>query len=202
MSSPSPSPREPDADADQSSEDGGPRALRGHTGVRHPPTAGSGDDPFAENAIAGRPPEVPILRGQVAITLGVSLGGVLGALARWLLTSLFPSPAGGFPITTFAINAVGCLLMGALVVLVSEARQAHPIVRPFLGVGVLGGFTTFSTYAVEAHELLTAGHVGVAGLYLVATIVTALLAVVVGLILTRRATGLHRRRSEHSGVRS
>jgi CrcB protein len=202
LPSPSPSPREPAADADPSSEDEPEPLDPGQTGVRHTPTTGSANDPLAEDVIAGRPPGVPIWRGQVAITLGVSVGGVLGALARWLLTSLFPTPPGGFPVTTFAINAVGCLLMGALVVLVSEARQAHPIVRPFLGVGVLGGFTTFSTYTVEAHELLTAGHVGVAGLYLVATIVTALLAVIVGLILTRRATRLRRGRGHRSGVRS
>jgi CrcB protein len=192
---PSPSRREPGDDTVDSSEDGG------QTGVRHRLTAGSEDDPFAEDVVAGRPPVAPILRGQVAITLGVSVGGVVGALARWLLTTLFPTPPAGFPVTTFAINVAGCLLMGALVVLVSEAREAHPIVRPFLGVGVLGGFTTFSTYAVEAHELLTAGRVGVAGLYLLATVVAALLAVVLGLVLTRRATGLHRRPGQRSGVR-
>ena len=80
--------------------------------------------------------------------------------------------------------------MGVLVVLVTEARQAHPILRPFLGVGVLGGFTTFSSYAVEAHQLLTGHRLGVAALYLVATIVAALLAVLLGLATTRRLAGL------------
>jgi CrcB protein len=103
---------------------------------------------------------------------------------------MFPAPPGGFPAATFGINVGGCLLMGVLVVLVTEARQAHPILRPFLGVGVLGGFTTFSSYAVEAHQLLTGHHLGVVALYLVATIVAALLAVLLGLATTRRLAGL------------
>jgi CrcB protein len=103
---------------------------------------------------------------------------------------MFPAPPGGFPAATFGINVAGCLLMGVLVVAVTEARKAHPIVRPFLGVGVLGGFTTFSSYAVEAHQMLTGRHPGVAALYLIATIVAALLAVLLGLATTRRFAGL------------
>lgn len=133
---------------------------------------------------------VPTLRGQGAITAAVAIGGAIGALARWLLQASVPIPPGGFPTATFGINVGGCLLMGVLVVLVIEAREAHPILRPFLGVGVLGGFTTFSTYVVEAHQLLVGHHLGLAVLYLIATILAALLAVLLGLAVTRRVAGL------------
>ena len=79
--------------------------------------------------------------------------------------------------------------MGVLVVLVAEAREAHPIIRPFLGVGVLGGFTTFSSYAVEAHQLLAGGHLATALGYLVLTVLAAVAAVVVGLQVTRSLAG-------------
>lgn len=144
----------------------------------------------SDDVIAGRPPGAPILRGQAAIVGAVSVGGAIGALSRWALESAWPAPPGGFPVTTFAINVVGCLLMGVLVVLVTEAREAHPIVRPFLGVGVLGGFTTFSSYAVEAQQLVVGPHLAVAGLYLLLTVVGALVAVIIGLTVTRRAVGL------------
>ena len=159
------------------------------------PPHGEPDDLYAEDVIAGRAPGTAVLRGQAGPTAAVAVGGALGALARWVLETVYPAAPGTFPITTFAINVVGCLLMGVLVVLITEARESHPAVRPFLGVGVLGGFTTFSTYAVEAHQLLTDGHLATAGLYLGLTVVTALLAVVLGLDLARRASGLTGRRA-------
>jgi fluoride exporter len=146
--------------------------------------------PHAGDPVAGHRLKAPVARSQGALTTAVAVGGAAGAFARWVLQSVFPAGPGGFPAATFGINVGGCLLMGVLVVLVTEARQAHPILRPFLGVGVLGGFTTFSSYAVEAHQLLTGHHLGVAALYLVATVVAALLAVLLGLATTRRLAGL------------
>lgn len=134
-------------------------------------------------------------RGTEAATLGaVALGGGLGALARYGLatafpTTAFPTTAGHFPWTTFAVNALGCLLIGVLMVLVTEAWRAHPLARPFLGVGVLGGFTTFSTYAAEVFELLHRGAPVAALLYAVGTVLLALLAVTAGIRATRAVTG-------------
>lgn len=146
-------------------------------------------DFYGEDVIAGRPPGEPFLHGQAAAVAAVGVGGAVGAVGRWALATSFPPPPGGFPVTTFAVNVVGCLLMGVLVVLVTEAREAHPIVRPFLGVGVLGGFTTFSSYAVETQQLLGGGRLGVALAYLGATVLAAVAAVVVGLRVTRRLVG-------------
>ena len=173
-----------------------PRPVPGDTtdtGVEAGPggTPGTDDDPFVEDVVAGRRPGETVLRGQAAITLAVSVGGAVGALGRWILQSLVPGAPGSFPTATFVINVVGCLLMGVLVVLVTEARESHPLVRPFLGVGVLGGFTTFSSFAVETQQLLAGRHLAVAGLYLALTIAAALIAVVIGLGVTRRAAGLH-----------
>ncbi|MFD1541509.1 fluoride efflux transporter CrcB [Nonomuraea guangzhouensis] len=133
---------------------------------------------------------------------GVQLGqgqlclALLGALARYGLGMAFPRPPGGFPWTTFAINVTGCLLIGVLMVAITEIWDVPAWVRPLLGVGVLGGFTTFSTYIVDTGQLLTAGAPREALLYLVATPVMALAAVWAGSTATRslarRAAGRRR----------
>ncbi|MDT7574858.1 MAG: fluoride exporter, partial [Pseudonocardiales bacterium] len=69
---------------------------------------------------------------------------------------------------------------------VAERGRGHPLTRPFLGTGVLGGFTTFSTYTVDAQQLVAAGRVAVAGAYLAGTLVAALVATWVGLTVTRK----------------
>ena len=128
-----------------------------------------------------------MLRGQGAATAAVAVGGAVGAVARYALGVVAPVGEGTFPTTTFAINVGGCLLMGVLVVVVTEIREAHPLVRPFLGVGVLGGYTTFSTYSGDVHRLVADGHARTALVYLAATAITALAAVGAGVSLTRLA---------------
>ncbi|MCW3844257.1 CrcB family protein [Micromonospora yasonensis] len=141
---------------------------------------------------------VPADRGELAAhpaaVLGaIAAGGVLGALARAGAQAAFPHPPTGFPWATFGINVSGCLLIGALMAVLT-ARPAGPLVRPFLGVGVLGGYTTFSTYVVEAHRAVLAGAPGTALAYLAATVLGALLAVwtgdaVAGRLLARAGGG-------------
>jgi CrcB protein len=151
-----------------------------------PEDAELGQDEFREDVVAGRESGASVVRGQGRAVAVVSMGGALGALARWALETAAPASPGGFPWTTFAINVAGALLMGVLVVVVTEVRQAHPLVRPFLGVGVLGGFTTFSSYAVEAQQLLAGRHLATAGLYLIATVLAVLAAVALAMAVTRR----------------
>ncbi|MEU3852866.1 fluoride efflux transporter CrcB [Streptomyces sp. NPDC029554] len=115
----------------------------------------------------------------------VVAGGVLGACARYGATLLWPTVPGAFPWTTFWINVSGSAAMGVLMVLITERTTAHPLVRPFLGTGVLGGYTTFSTYAVDARALFGDGRVVTALLYLAATLAAALFAVWAGAGLTR-----------------
>jgi CrcB protein len=107
----------------------------------------------------------------------VAVGGAIGASARYAVSLTWPAPEDGFPWGTFLVNAVGCGLIGVLMVLVSERGEAHPLVRPFLGTGVLGGFTTFSTYALEVSVLLERRQPGTAMAYAAGTLVAALGAV-------------------------
>jgi len=129
-------------------------------------------------------------RAPWAVLGGIAAGGAIGAGARYELGVHFPTPPPAFPWTTFVINVVGCLLIGVLMVLVTDVWPGRPLMRPFLGVGVLGGFTTFSAYAVELQQLVAAGAVGVAAAYLAGTAVVALGATWLGLAATRRIVRL------------
>ena len=113
----------------------------------------------------------------------ISVGGVLGTLARYGLGVAFPHGAAGFPWATFAVNVAGCGLIGVLMVCIDQLG-AHRLVRPFLGVGVLGGFTTFSTYVVEVQEAVAAGAARLVLAYLSGTLAAAVVAVLAGSALT------------------
>lgn len=119
------------------------------------------------------------------VLAAVSVGGVLGAEARYALGRALPTGA-GVPWTTLAINVAGSLLIGVLIVVVTELRPAHRLARPLLGVGVLGGFTTFSAYAVDIVRLSAAGSPGAAAVTLVLTPVAAVAAAWCGAASTRR----------------
>jgi fluoride exporter len=113
----------------------------------------------------------PVIIGAIAA------GGAIGAAARYLVGLGCPTPSGGFPVSTLVINVVGCGLIGILMVVVTDVLTRQRLLRPFLGTGVLGGFTTFSTYAVDIQQLVTGRHAGIALLYLATTVLGALLAV-------------------------
>ena len=122
----------------------------------------------------------------------VATGGALGTVARWAAAIASPTPPTGFPWMTLAVNVLGCFLIGVLVALVTDVVAAHPLVRPFLGTGVLGGFTTFSGYAVDGTQLLQQERVGAAGAYLATTLLGALLATWLGLGIVRYLAGAPR----------
>lgn len=117
----------------------------------------------------------------------VAAGGSLGAAARYGIGVAWPAPPGSLPWATFMINTLGCALIGVLMVMITEFWGAHPLVRPFLGTGVLGGFTTFSTYAVEIQHLVATDAPRTGLLYMVATPAAALAAVWVAVVITRTA---------------
>jgi len=126
-----------------------------------------------------------LVRHHASVLAAIASGGALGAMARQLLGETW-STSGTFPWSTFLVNVSGSLLIGVLIAVLGTLPAQHRLVRPFLGVGVLGGFTTFSTYAVQSHDLLTSGHPLVALGYLFGTVLAALLAVVGGVLLVRR----------------
>lgn len=127
------------------------------------------------------------LHPQTAVVAVVALGGATGACARYGAALLWPTPAGGFPWTTLTVNVTGCAVIGVFMVVISEALSAHRLVRPFFGTGVLGGFTTFSTYAVDIERLVDAGRARTGLAYLGLTLLAALAAVWSAVWLTRRA---------------
>lgn len=137
-----------------------------------------------------------LVRHHGSVLTAIALGGGLGALARYGMALMSPTAPGGFPWATFFTNILGCLLIGVLMVLISEVWSAHRLVRPFLGVGVLGGFTTFSTYAVEIRGLLQPGTAGLAFAYLAGTLAGAMLAVVAGVVATKTLCRLGTTRHE------
>ncbi|MFL6145479.1 MAG: FluC/FEX family fluoride channel [Labedaea sp.] len=129
-----------------------------------------------------------LARTHGAVLAVISFGGALGALGRYALSAAIPVVPGRFPLATFLINVTGCLLIGVLMVLVTEVYRTHRLLRPFLGVGVLGGFTTFSTYAEEVRALLRPEWTVVGLVYLAGTVLAALLAAWLGITGTRLAT--------------
>ncbi len=97
--------------------------------------------------------------------VAAACGGALGALARWGLTGASGADAGGRPWVTLLVNLTGCLALGLLLGL---DRSGHRWWRPFLGTGVLGGFTTYSAFALETVLLVEGGRPGLgAGLVVV-----------------------------------
>lgn len=153
-------------------------------------------------------PVRPARDRQSGIALAVAAGGVLGAEARMGLADAVPHAPGAFPWSTVLINVLGCLLIGALMVTITELTLPHRLVRPFLGVGVLGGFTTFSTFSVDSVRLIEADRPGIALAYVLCTVVAAACAVLVGTATARLVGSVvgpaaHTRASAHAaGIRS
>lgn len=138
-------------------------------------------------------PALSLVRGRGDVLTAIALGGALGSAARWGLAEAFPHSPNGFPWGTWTANVSGALLMGILMAYVVELGPRRRYLRPFVGVGVLGGYTTFSAYALDARTLADAGALPLAATYAGTTLVVGLLAVVVGLVLGRASLRLRRR---------
>jgi fluoride exporter len=119
----------------------------------------------------------------------VSLGGGLGALARFTLGAWIVRRSGAsFPVNTLLINVTGSLAIGVLLVLLTERFETDPAWRLFLVVGFLGGYTTFSSYSFEAVALLSAGEWMRAAWYVLGSNGLALLACAAGMVIARFLT--------------
>ncbi|KZB80651.1 fluoride efflux transporter CrcB [Amycolatopsis regifaucium] len=129
------------------------------------------------------PASVPRPRWDVLVAIGA--GGALGSLTRYGLSVALPHSRGQFALSTFAINVSGCLLIGVLMALLTATAAPRRLLRPFLGVGILGGYTTFSTYATETLDLVTTGHPFTGLAYALGTVAAALIAVYAGHAITR-----------------
>lgn len=117
------------------------------------------------------------------VMLVVAAGGAIGGAGRYLLTLALPSA--GFPWATLVENVLGCFLLGALIVFLLDVWAPHRYLRPFLGVGVLGGFTTFSAYTAETRALLLADRAPTAMVYLFGSVLLGLTATWAGITAAR-----------------
>ena len=131
---------------------------------------------------------------QLYASLSVALGGGIGALARYQLGRamtawLGPNIVMTFPFPTLAVNAIGSLLMGLLAGWLALRGDGLGMqgdqLRLLLGVGLLGGFTTFSAFSLEMVLLVERGNYGLAGLYVLLSLGLCLSGLMIGLMLTR-----------------
>ena len=121
---------------------------------------------------------------MISTILQVAVGGAIGASLRFtagLALARFSSPS--FPIAVLSVNILGSFLMGCCVVIAMERNLTH--LQPLVMTGVLGGFTTFSTFSLEAFTLFENGQTATAGLYVLLSVALSLLAISAGILLAR-----------------
>ncbi|MGB6455716.1 MAG: CrcB family protein [Streptosporangiaceae bacterium] len=128
----------------------------------------------------------------------IAAGGGLGSLARYLLSAAFPA-GHGFPWAIFAVNVSGSFLLGVFMVYLLEVWPPRRFLRPFLAVGLIGGYTTFSTYAGGVLTLLTGGATSLATAYALSSILAAVAAVWCGVQAARSPARLRERRAGGAG---
>jgi CrcB protein len=120
------------------------------------------------------------------VIVGVALGGAIGAAARWLLDRFLEQHTESvFPWSTFTINVTGCFLIGVVIETLVDRHHLPAWIRVGLVVGVLGGYTTFSTFAQEGFSLLESSDIGVALVYAMGSVGAGVLAVYGGTMLGR-----------------
>lgn len=122
----------------------------------------------------------------------IAVGGGLGSVARYLLSAAFPV-GHGFPWAIFAVNVSGSFLLGLLMVCLLDVWAPRRFLRPFLAVGLIGGYTTFSTYAGGVLTLLTGGRPALADAYALSSVLAALVAVWCGVKAARLPAWLRER---------
>ncbi|CVI57984.1 MULTISPECIES: fluoride efflux transporter CrcB [Agrobacterium] len=116
----------------------------------------------------------------------VAAGGAIGSVFRYLVGVLCMRFAGpNFPWGTLAVNVAGSFLIGLLVELVARRLNASMEMRLFIVTGLLGGFTTFSSFSLDAVSLFERGTLGLSAVYVLASLVVSIAAVFAGLALGR-----------------
>jgi CrcB protein len=119
--------------------------------------------------------------------IAIAAGGAAGALLRyWVSNGVHAVLGRGFPYGTLTVNVVGSLLMGFLYIWLIERLASGPVLRAFLLIGVLGAFTTFSTFSVETLNLVESGQLGKAILNVLISVVVCIAAAGLGILLARQ----------------
>lgn len=126
-------------------------------------------------------------RSPAAVLCALGSGGALGAVARYAISLAIPAGPTQFPWGTFAVNVSGSLALGFLLVVLMERIPRGRLARLALGSGFIGAYTTFSTYVVEAVQLVRHGHPGLAAAYLLASTMAGIGAAWLGMTAARFA---------------
>ncbi len=147
----------------------------------------------ADPALAGhrRLPRHRHGRAQPDVLAVIALGGMLGSTARYALAEAIPTEPGHFPWATFWTNLSGSFVLGFLVILLLERFPPTRYLRPFLLTGIIGAYTTMSTYLVDTAVLLKDGHVATGLLYGIGSLVAGLLFAYAGVIAARLTPERH-----------
>ncbi|PTX57196.1 CrcB protein [Litoreibacter ponti] len=123
---------------------------------------------------------------MIYTTLQVALGGAIGAALRFLAgVGIFRLTGPGFPYAILTVNIVGSFVMGLFVVFAAKTANTH--LSPFVMTGLLGGFTTFSAFSLEAFTLFERGQTGAAAIYVLASVVLSIAGLIAGVMLARGA---------------
>jgi fluoride exporter len=115
----------------------------------------------------------------------VAFGGMIGSVSRYLLGLVPIKPSSGFPVITFIINIAGSFAIGLIAGALQKNSTLNPQLVLLLKVGVCGGFTTFSTFSLESLTLMQNGHIVTAALYIGASVLFGILAVLCGELLVQ-----------------
>ena len=106
----------------------------------------------------------------------VGAGGAIGAIGRYLIGLLPMNPENGFPVKTFLINVIGCFIIGIIAAL-ADKNAVNPNLVLLIKVGICGGFTTFSSFALETEGLIAKGSTGAALMYVILSLACGVLTV-------------------------
>jgi fluoride exporter len=131
-------------------------------------------------------PAVPRLGLSLGALAAIAIGGALGTVARYLIETTFATTSGHFPATTLVINLSGSLAIGFAIPFAEWVAPRFPLARPFVVVGFLGGWTTYSTLAVDAVLLGKEHHIALSIAYLAATVFGGLALVALGHAASRK----------------
>jgi len=146
-------------------------------------TQAADDRPFGAARARHRPGPRP------GVLVAVLIGGVAGGAARYAVTAAWPTPDRGFPWSTLVVNGSGAFLLPLLLVLSIDLGRGDRFLRPMLGTGFCGAYTTFSSIVVGTDQLMAHRHPGTAVAYLLASLAAGLAAAGLGFIAGRWIAG-------------
>ncbi len=117
-------------------------------------------------------------------TLQVAAGGAIGAALRFLVgVGVLKATGPGFPLGVLSVNILGSFAMGLFVVFAAKTSNTH--LNPFVMTGILGGFTTFSAFSLEAYTLFERGQTAAAASYVGASVVLSIVGLIAGIFIAR-----------------